>query len=92
MKAIMSVMFMMIMVFALVSSVQAGTCSSCGNNPGPLCKAFNTLAGGTSNGSEGNHFFCVSYRACCLQRLCRWTRGFTVDAGIKTPEVMGSWS
>ena len=89
MKAIMSVMFVMIMVFALVSSVQAGTCSSCGNNPGPLCKALNSLAGGTSNGLEGNHSASLTAPVAYSDYVDG--REIPVNAGIKTPEVMGSW-
>ena len=88
MKAIMSVMFVMIMAFALVSSVEAGTCSSCSNNPGPLCKVFNTL-GGTSNGLEGKHSDSLSTPVAYSDYVDG--REIPVNAGIKTPAVMGSW-
>lgn len=89
MKAIMSVMFVMIMAFALVSNVDAGTCSSCSHNPGPLCKAFNTLAGGTNNGLEGNHSDSLTAPVAYSDYVDG--REIPVSAGIKTPEVMGSW-
>ncbi len=89
MKAIMSVMFAMIMAFVLVSSVEAGTCSSCSNNPGPLCKVFDTLAGGTSNALEGNHSDSLSTPVAYSDYVDG--REIPVNAGIKTPAVMGSW-
>ncbi len=42
MKAIISVMFVMIMAFALVSNVEAGTCSGNLDNHGVLSGAHNT--------------------------------------------------
>jgi hypothetical protein len=89
MKAIMSVMFVMIMAFALVVSVEAGTCSSCSHNSGPLCKAFNTLAGGTSNGLEGNHADSLSTPVAYSDYVDG--REIPVNARIRTPETMGSW-
>lgn len=89
MKAIMSVMFVMIMAFALVSSVEAGTCSNCSYNPGPLCKAFDTLADGTTNGLEGNHSASLSAPVAYSDYVDG--REIPVNAGLKVPQVMGSW-
>ena len=89
MKAMMSVMFAMIMAFALVASVEAGTCSSCSNNPGPLCKAYDTLAGETSNGMEGNHS--ASLRTPVAYSDYVDGHEIPVNEGIKVPQVMGSW-
>jgi hypothetical protein len=100
MKAMMSVLFVMIMGLALVSSGEAGTGLSYNDNPGAICAVHKTPAGAVTKDADraGSGMEEIN-SPCALSAPAAYTdfidaREVPAAANTKrtrAPEAMGSW-
>ncbi len=101
MKAMMSVLFVMITALALVSSVEAGTCSFYSDNPGAYSHALNTPAGVCAKSADRAADVTKGINSpCALSGPPAYTDYVNArevpptanTTGMKVPVVMGSWN